>query len=45
VCYLRGKPSVIKKDINKTVQYLIKELDKKLRPVKGSGDIKSEPQL
>jgi hypothetical protein len=40
-----GKPSVMKKGIDKTVQYLIEELKKKLRPMKGSGDVKIELQL
>ena len=35
----------IKKGIDKTVQSLVEELEKKSRPVKGSGDIKGEMLL
>jgi chaperonin GroEL (HSP60 family) len=40
-----ANPVSIKKGIDKTVQYLVEELEKKSRPVKGSGDIKGEMQL
>uniref|UniRef100_A0ACD5VY84 Uncharacterized protein n=1 Tax=Avena sativa TaxID=4498 RepID=A0ACD5VY84_AVESA len=36
-----ANPVSIKKGIDKTVQYLVEELEKKSRPVKGSGDIKA----
>ena len=35
-----ANPVSIKKGIDKTVQKLVEELDKKSRPVKGGGDIK-----
>lgn len=37
-----ANPVSIKKGIDKTVQSLVQELEKKSRPVKGSGDIKGE---
>lgn len=38
-----ANPVSIKKGIDKTVHSLVEELEKKSRPVKGSGDIKGEP--
>ena len=40
-----ANPVSIKKGIDKTVQSLVEELEKKSRPVKGSGDIKGEMLL
>lgn len=37
-----ANPVSLKKGIDKTVQGLIEELERKARPVKGSGDIKGD---